>query len=228
MIARIFPESYDVEGKSVFRPDLRRRGVKPTFPFGRFFSHPLKTNCASIADIRRFLSTCRGASDQNLFGKEDYWQPPDEFEARRKGDCEDFSLWTWRQLLAMGYDARFVMGECNRYGVGHAWVTFERDGRYFLVEPQLYFLGERMPTLSTLRYKPKFSVSWDGERAHWFQHEYLAFILDQRFPLMVFEWARIWGGFWLRLIPRLPIFLLNRIFRKDASSQHVGTAGTHP
>jgi hypothetical protein len=219
VIARVFPESYDAEGRSVFRPDVRRRGIKPTFPFGRFFSQPLQTKCTSIADIRHFLCSCRAASDQSLFGKEDYWQPPDEFEVRRKGDCEDFSLWTWRQLLLLGYDARFVMGECSRYGIGHAWVTFEREGEYFLVEPQLRFLGDRMPTLSTLRYNPKFSVSWDGERAHWFKHEYLAFTVDQRFPLLVLEWFRIWGACWLRLIYRLPIFLYKRVRRKNATTE---------
>jgi hypothetical protein len=47
-------------------------------------------------------------SDQELLGKLDYWQPPEDFEKRKKGDCEDFALWTWRQLLDMGYGAPLV------------------------------------------------------------------------------------------------------------------------
>jgi hypothetical protein len=52
-----------------------------------------------MADVRNFLVGCTYVSDTELFGKRDYWQPPEDFEKRRKGDCEDFALWTWRQLL---------------------------------------------------------------------------------------------------------------------------------
>jgi transglutaminase superfamily protein len=164
MIAEIIPEAYDAVGKKVFQPFERRQAPHPTFPMGRYLSQPLTVKCESIQDIRRFLTSWRAVPDEEQFGKLDYWQPPEHFEQTRKGDCEDFALWTWRQFLALGYDARFVGGPPGRYGIGHAWVTFESDGKHFLVEPQLVVMGETFPRLSTLNYHPKLSVSWDGEK----------------------------------------------------------------
>lgn len=120
MIAEIIPEAYDAIGKQVSQPFHHRRGLHSTFPMGRYFSRPLTVRCKSLEEMRTFLCGCRGVSDEKLFGKSDYWQPPDEFEKRKAGDCEDFSLGTWRQLLDMGYDARIVFGS-GRYGIGHAW-----------------------------------------------------------------------------------------------------------
>lgn len=34
------------------------------------------------------------ADDQGLFGQTEYWQAPEEFLARRQGDCEDYALFT--------------------------------------------------------------------------------------------------------------------------------------
>jgi len=133
MIAEIFPQAYDAVGRKVFRPDLRRKGVHPTFPMGRYVSQPLSVKCASLEDMRKFLCTCSGVSDEEQFGKRDYWQPPENFEQTRKGDCDDFALWTWRQLLDLGYEARFVCGAHGRYGTGHAWVEFMKDGKRFLI-----------------------------------------------------------------------------------------------
>src|SRR5262245_22255252 len=117
MIAEIIPEVYDAAGRKTIPPG-RRRGLHPTFPMGRYVSQPLAVKCATIKDVRKFLCTCTAVSDEKLFGKPEYWQPPEDFERSRKGDCEDFPLWTWSQLLAMGYNARIVFGRHGRYGVG--------------------------------------------------------------------------------------------------------------
>ena len=135
MIAEIIPEAYDARGRQVSRPFHRRKGIHPTFPMGRYLSQPLGFDCKTIGDIRRFLNICRYVSDQQLFGKRDYWQPPQDFENLRKGDCEDFALWTSRPLLNMGYDARFIGGSAGRYGEGHAWVEYFQEGKCFLLEP---------------------------------------------------------------------------------------------
>jgi len=128
MIAEIIPEAYDAAGRQVSQPFVRRKGPHPTFPMGRYVSQPLTVKCNTMREVRKFLASCEYVSDKELFGKKDYWQPPEEFEKRRKGDCEDFALWTWRQLLSMGYDARFIGGASGRYGEGHAWVEFFQDG----------------------------------------------------------------------------------------------------
>jgi hypothetical protein len=171
MIAEIIPQAYDAIGKQVSQPFLRRRGPHPTFPMGRYISEPLTVTCTSIGELRKFLAGCKYVSDKELFGKRDYWQPPEEFEKRKKGDCEDFALWTWRQLLLMGYDARFVVGSSGRYGIGHAWVQYFQDGKCYLVESLLSRIGDRIPRLSTVRYDPKLSVSWDGKTLRYFSHK---------------------------------------------------------
>jgi len=216
MIAEIIPEAYDATGKQVSQPFLRRKGPHPTFPMGRYVSQPLKVQCSTLEEVCQFLRTCRAVSDEDLFGKEEYWQPPEEFEKRKAGDCEDFSLWTWRQLLAMRLNARIVFGKHGRYGIGHAWAMFFQDGGCFLLEPQARFLGLGLPRLSTLRYEPKFSVSWDGKTLRYYAHKE-----DPEFrptwrliaPLIP-EWVAVWAPFWLRRLVRFPYTLTRKIWRK--------------
>lgn len=171
MIAEVIPEAYDALGHQVSQPFSHRKSIHPTFPMGRYVTQPLTIQCRTIADIRTFLLGCKYVSDEELFGKRDYWQPPEEFERRMKGDCEDFALWTWRQMLNLGYDARFVGGSAGRYGNGHAWVEYFQDGKCFLVEPLCCTVGYTMPRLSTLRYEPRISVSWDGKTLRYFAHK---------------------------------------------------------
>src|SRR2546423_1001091 len=121
MIAEVLPDRYDISGRKVFRPDQRRHGLRSTAPFGRYISQPLSVHCRDMNELRRFLLTCKQVSDEEQFGKPDYWQPPEEFEKTRKGDCDCYALWTWRQLVEMGVDsARFVAGRVGRFGAGHA------------------------------------------------------------------------------------------------------------
>ena len=170
MIAEVIASAYDAYGKKVFRPFDRHKGLRPTFPLGRYVSQPLAIHCHSTEEIRQFLTGCKYVSDKELFDKNDYWQPPDEFEKRKKGDCEDFAFWTWRQFMDLGYDARVVFGHHGRYGAGHAWVQFIQDEKCFLVESLWRNLGLTLPRLSTLRYQPRFSVAWDGEHLTYYQH----------------------------------------------------------
>jgi hypothetical protein len=108
-------------------------------------------------------------------------------------DCEDFALWTWRQLMQLGYSSRFVCGYGGRYGAGHAWVTCERDGRTFIIEALAASAGQTFPRLATLRYKPSFSVAWDGAALRYFEHtesgRQVSFVdVAPHIP----EWARFW------------------------------------
>jgi hypothetical protein len=191
MIAEIFPEAYDTQGRSTFRPDQQRRRRFPsTFPIGRYVSQPLSVKCNSLEDLCKFLTGCRGVSDKEQFGKSDYWMPPEEFERSRKGDCDDFAMYAWRQLLGMGYQARFVLGAVGDSPQKHAWVTFEKVGKHFLLEPQARFAGLRFPRLDALRYKPDVSAEWDGKRAHFFFHEERNYLPPVwQIPALVLEWV---------------------------------------
>jgi len=216
VIAEIIPEAYDAKGHRVSQPFHGRKGLHPTFPLGRYVSQPLSLQCRNLEEMRQFLSKCRAVSDEKLFGKEDYWQPPDEFEKRRAGDCEDFSFWTWRQLLNMGLDARIVFGRSSRYGIGHAWTMFFENGKCFLLEPQAAPLGLKLPRLSTARYEPRYSVSWDGNDLKYYAHRNDA---EFHIPLtlaiaLLPEWCRIWGWFWVRVVARLPFALARKAWRR--------------
>ena len=220
MIAEVIPEAYDAVGKQVSQPFSRRKGLHPTFPMGRYISQPLSIQCSTMGDVRNFLSSCRYVSDKELFDKIDYWQPPEDFEKRKKGDCEDFALWTWRQLLSMGYDARFVGGSAGRYGAGHAWVEYFQDGKCFLLEPLCCRVGYTMPRLSTMRYQPRISVSWDGKTLRYFSHKKSAPQVGWKtLALLIPEYFIFWLAQSLNILLHLPQIAWNilrrNVFRRE-------------
>jgi transglutaminase-like cysteine proteinase BTLCP len=168
VIAEVIPDFYDVNGKPVSRPKKRYHFLAR--PMGSFLTQPLKVVCKDIDEIRAFLSTCRYVSDHEQFGVRDHWAPPEKFEQTRRGDCDDFALWTWRQLLDLGYSARFVVGRAGRYGEGHAWVTFSVAEKTFIVEPLLARLARTFPRLDVLTYRPGVSVEAFGTRVKYYEH----------------------------------------------------------
>ncbi len=203
MIAEIVPELYDVSGRQIAAPTSRRekRLFNGTFPMGRYISQPLGVRCNTVKEVRQFLKGCKYASDKEQFHREDYWMPPEEFEKTRKGDCDDFALWTWRQFVNMGYRARYVVGRAGRHGDGHAWVTFEKDGKHFIVEPLSPFFGDKLPRLSFARYVPSGSVEWDGSRLRYFIHEKPQQEPHSKLFLTLFaEWLWYWARFWGRVL----------------------------
>ena len=192
MFIEIIPEFYDVAGRKSYRPHLKKNLPRPTFPFGRYISRPLTIHCKSREEIRNFLISCKQASDEEAFGKKEYWLPPDEFEQVKKGDCDDFALWTWRQLVDMGYQARFVAGRFGRYRVGHAWVTF---------------------TDHALAYEPIYSVEWNGKDIAFYSHQKMpAAGLGEVIPLVA-PYLWFWTRFWARNGWRWPRFAMRRLFR---------------
>ncbi|HEV2400078.1 MAG TPA: transglutaminase domain-containing protein [Candidatus Sulfotelmatobacter sp.] len=217
MIAEIIPEAYDADGHQVSQPFHGRKLPRPTFPIGRYVSQPLTVECKTMHEVRQFLATCKYVSDKELFGKRDYWQPPEEFEKRKRGDCEDFAFWTWRQLLSMGYDARFVGGSAGRYGSGHAWVEYFQDGKCFLLEPLNRLLGETLPRLSTLKYAPKVSISWDGETLRYYSHKQPESPIPWRVLIpLVPEYFVFWMSISVKLLLHLPLIAWRILLRRVA------------
>ena len=205
MIAEIFPEAYDAEGRPTFRPDQRGKGrpFPSSFPIGRYLSQPLTEKCQTLEELQTFLRKCLYVSDEKQFGKRDFWMPPEDFERTKMGDCEDFALFAWRQILSMGYPARFVLGRAGKYGEGHAWVTFEDHGKTLILEPQDRFFDLQTARLSTLRYKPEISVAWDGSKPHFYEHAERKFVPPVAIiPWLVAEWL------YRELLPFLKLFAL--------------------
>lgn len=219
MIAQIFPQFYDTQGHKILLTGRseRRWGFRPTHPMAMYATQPLKVKCATFEDVRHFLRTCRYSSRGSP--KKDYWQPPGKFEETRTGNCVDLALWVWRQLLEMGYRARFTGGKAGKFGEGHAWVTFKTDTGTFLLEPQMWPLGLRMPRVLTLRYHPRISVVWDGKRTTNYEHENR----DSNPPLQMVpalgaEYFSIYAAFWLKVAPRIPLVpfrIIRNLIRKQ-------------
>lgn len=195
MIGEVVPTIYDVCGK----PVARRRDKLFSYPMERYVTKPLVYQCSTVKEIREFLRNCKYVSDKEQFNKEEFWLPPDEFEKLKKGDCDEFALWTWRQFIGMGYKTRFVIGRTRKLGNGHAWVTVEKDGKNYIVESQAWRYGERMSRLSFIHYKPSVSVEWDGKRLHYFLHKATPSNLPAGlFLLLLGEWVLFWIKYHMR------------------------------
>lgn len=217
MYFEIVPELYDIHGHRTTPWHLRRKTLKSTFPLGRYVREPLSVQCESLEDVARFLRGCKKMEDIDAFGRDEYWSPPEEFERHRRGDCDDFAMWTWRQLLQMGYSARFVGGQAGQFGEGHAWVTFEREGRHFVFESMLAGLPAPLPRLTTMRYHPRVSLEWDGDHFRYFTHKEPAGHLSLAASASLFaEWASYWTKFWIRVLLRLPLLPFRLVRRRLA------------
>lgn len=68
----------------------------------------------------------------HYFGREDVWQTSRQAYYYSRGDCEDHALILADWLIAMGEDARVVLGRWRNEG--HAWVVLLRDGKEYLLE----------------------------------------------------------------------------------------------
>jgi Bacterial transglutaminase-like cysteine proteinase BTLCP len=213
VIAEVIPGFYDFEGKRISRPSKKRHPSFEGRPMGSFLSQPLKVVCRDMDEIRAFLSTCRYVSDWEQFGLKDHWMAPEEFEKTRRGDCDDFALWTWRQLLGLGYDARFVVGGAGRYGAGHAWVSYRVHDQIFIME-SLLSRYKKFPRLETLRYRPSISVEASGSQTKFFEHQKRTLEPPLRIIVpLVFEWVvfqiRALSGWLLR-----PSYVVRRLYRR--------------
>jgi hypothetical protein len=115
-------------------------GPGSRWQFAHYFEGQSSVPARSIDDIVGWLATCEYASDLEQFHERDLWQQPCEFEQRRRGDCEDFALWTWRKLTEIGIEAELFVGRvaCPDQPANdrqHAWVVYRSGPDVFLFEP---------------------------------------------------------------------------------------------
>jgi hypothetical protein len=135
-------------------------------PFAEYFKGESRVRVESIDDMVAWLQTCEYVTDQELFHERDFWQHPGHFETLRRGDCEDFALWTWRKLAELGIDAEFCVGRviCNdrpEIDRQHAWVVCRVNGTAFLFEPAARTRSRMIRPLADAmgEYVPYFAVN---------------------------------------------------------------------
>ena len=72
--------------------------------------------------------------DEELFGEADRWQSPEEFVARKAGDCEDYALLARALLRRNGIEA-FIFSVFGKDGYAHTVCAFvDHRGRYNVID----------------------------------------------------------------------------------------------
>lgn len=101
---------------------------------------------------------------EQYFGRGEVWQTSREAFFYPYGDCEDHAIALADWLIAMGGDARVVLGDYK--GEGHAWVVLLRNGKEYILEATLktnVSLNSTYPLTSfDTGYHPKFMFNRTG------------------------------------------------------------------
>ena len=227
MFARIPTDGYDILGKQVSRPKARKH-FNPTFPMPAYITQPLTVHCGSLGEIRKFLAGCCYVSDMDQFGQNDYWQPPEDFERSKRGDCDDFALWAWRQIISLGYRVRYVVGLYEGPGTCHAWVTYQDGNSWYLLEPLSALARMIISRLSVIRHQPWVSVEWSGNKMLYFEHDEKVYL-----PGLFTGVGLAAEAIWLSLCCVLTVMLhpgvsaAARNLEKDSISKHKAKSRGH-
>ncbi len=97
----------------------------------------------------------------------DYWQLPEETEARGAGDCEDIAVWLYATLIRLGFEnVRLVVGR-HRIDkpMNHAWVVYYLNGKVYILDPTMNRGLWEARQYPEGFYKPVYSYS-KGSRWH--------------------------------------------------------------
>lgn len=98
-------------------------------------------------------------------GRTEVWQTSRQAFYYTRGDCEDHALALADWLIAMGEDARVVLGTVKDGG-GHAWVVLFKDGQEYLLE------ATQKRGLRRLRSYPLAKLETRYQPEYMFNHEY--------------------------------------------------------
>ena len=128
----------------------------------KFENLPLKT----MADkVNEFVNETRYITDQNNYGKSDYWSTPVEF-LQNGGDCEDFAIAKYTALRTLGVPEermRIAIVHDNLKNIPHAiLVIYTEQGAYILDNQQEDIIN----AANYSRYRPIFSIN----RQAWWLH----------------------------------------------------------
>ncbi|MBI3317278.1 MAG: transglutaminase-like cysteine peptidase [Candidatus Omnitrophica bacterium] len=81
-------------------------------------------------DLSNFMKrNFKFTEDETLFGEIDYWQSPEEFYSRKKGDCEDYALFAQYVLARLNMES-YVVSIYAANGYAHTLLIYREGGRY--------------------------------------------------------------------------------------------------
>ncbi len=113
--------------------------------------------------INRFANRFLYRPDSENYGRSDYWASPGEF-LRRGGDCEDYAIFKYVSLRALGMPAdrlRLVVLQDTLRNLPHAVLAVYLDSKIYILDNQTdAILTDRRIS----HYRPYYSVN---EKARW-------------------------------------------------------------
>jgi len=124
-----------------------------------------KDKLTQIKAVNTFMNKSRYITDQNNWGKKDFWASPGEFMARF-GDCEDFAIAKFMSLRLLGFkntEIRVVAVKDLNLKVGHAILVAFVDGETYVLDNQI----KQVIAADRVRhYQPVFSIN----TKYWWRH----------------------------------------------------------
>jgi predicted transglutaminase-like cysteine proteinase len=118
-----------------------------------------------IQAINRFLNDWQYRSDQQNYGRRDYWATPLEF-VRGSGDCEDYAIIKYVSLRQLGFGADqlrlVVLNDASR-GLAHAVLAVYLDRQVYILD-NLY--RAVLPQEQINAYEPYYSINETTRWAH--------------------------------------------------------------
>jgi predicted transglutaminase-like cysteine proteinase len=94
------------------------------------------SRAAQLERVNAFFNRFPYRTDEELYGRSEYWAGPVEFLAR-SGDCEDYAIAKFFTLRELGFgdaDLKVVVVDDTARGVGHAVLTARLDGTDFVLD----------------------------------------------------------------------------------------------
>ncbi len=124
-----------------------------------------KDRLTQVKKVNRFMNRAKYITDQNNWGKKDYWSTPGEFMARF-GDCEDYAIAKFLSLKLLGFKSsqiRVVAVKDLNLKIGHAIMVVLLDGKVLVLDNQIKQVIEAK---KVRHYQPVFSINSKS----WWRH----------------------------------------------------------
>lgn len=115
--------------------------------------------------VNGFVNKWRYRTDDNNYGKSDYWASPAEFFSR-SGDCEDYAITKYVTLRQMGFSAdqlRLVVVKDLNRNLAHAVLAAYVDGDVYILDN---VNGQVRLQAEVTEYAPYYSVNEQARWAH--------------------------------------------------------------
>jgi predicted transglutaminase-like cysteine proteinase len=118
-----------------------------------------------IQAVNRFLNDWQYRSDQQNYGRRDYWATPLEF-LLRSGDCEDYAIIKYVSLRQLGFGAdelrMVVLNDVSR-GLAHAVLAVYLDQQVYILDNLSRAV---LPQERVTEYVPYYSINEIMRWAH--------------------------------------------------------------